>query len=108
MIEKLEEYEQYHLLMELEIPLAIILAEMEWQGVKVDVERLKLMGQEIFTRLQSIETKIFDLAGEAFNINSPKQLGTILFEKLELPALKKTKTGYSTSADVLEKLEDQA
>ena len=107
MTEKLEEHEQYHLLMELELPLSIILADMEWQGVKVDVERLKLMGQELLTRLQSIETKIFDLAGEAFNINSPKQLGIILFEKLELPVLKKTKTGYSTSADVLEKLEDK-
>lgn len=106
MIEKLEEHEQYHLLMDLELPLAHILAEMEWQGVKVDVERLKSMGQEIFTRLQSIELKIFNLAGEAFNINSPKQLGAILFEKLELPVLKKTKTGYSTSADVLEKLEN--
>ena len=107
MIEKLEVHEQYHLLMELELPLAIILADMEWQGVKVDVEQLKTMGQDMVTRLQSIETKIFDLAGEAFNINSPKQLGTILFEKLGLPILKKTKTGYSTSADVLEKLENQ-
>lgn len=107
MIEKLEEYEQYRLLMELELPLSNILAEMEWQGVKVDVDRLKSMGQELLTRLHSIETKIFDLAGEAFNINSPKQLGTILFGKLELPVLKKTKTGYSTSADVLEKLEDK-
>ena len=103
----LDEHEQGHLLMELELPVAIILADMEWQGVKVDVERLQLMGQDMATRLQSIETKIFDLAGEAFNINSPKQLGTILFEKLGLPVLKKTKTGYSTSADVLEKLENQ-
>ncbi len=107
MIVKLEEYEQYRLLMELELPLSNILAEMEWQGVKVDVDRLKLMGQELLIRLHSIETKIFDLAGEAFNINSPKQLGSILFEKLELPVLKKTKTGYSTSADVLEKLENK-
>ena len=107
MIEKLVEHEQDHLLMELELPLSIILADMEWQGVKVDVERLQSMGQEILARLRTIETKIFDLAGEAFNINSPKQLGNILFEKLELPVLKKTKTGYSTSADVLEKLEDK-
>lgn len=107
MIEKLEEHEQKHLLMELELPLSIILADMEWQGVKVDVERLKSMGQELLARLRTIETRIFDLAGEAFNINSPKQLGNILFEKLELPVLKKTKTGYSTSADVLEKLEDK-
>ncbi len=65
------------------------------------------MGQELAIRLRNIEARIFDLAGEAFNINSPKQLGAILFEKLELPVMKKTKTGYSTSADVLEKLESK-
>lgn len=107
MIEKLHEFEQYDLLTNLELPLAIILANMEWQGVKVDIGRLKKMGQELAVRLRSIEERVFDLAGEAFNINSPKQLGVILFEKLELPALKKTKTGYSTSAEVLEKLESQ-
>ncbi|AMM94163.1 DNA polymerase I [Peribacillus simplex] len=107
MINKLEEFEQYHLLTELELPLSIILANMEWQGIKVDIGRLKNMGQELAIRLRTIEARIFDLAGEAFNINSPKQLGAILFEKLELPVMKKTKTGYSTSADVLEKLESQ-
>ncbi|MFU2013917.1 DNA polymerase I [Peribacillus butanolivorans] len=107
MVEKLQEFEQYHLLTELELPLSIILANMEWQGVKVDIGRLKNMGQELAIRLKTIEGRVFDLAGEAFNINSPKQLGVILFEKLELPVLKKTKTGYSTSADVLEKLESQ-
>ena len=107
MIKKLHEYEQYDLLTNLELPLSIILANMEWQGVKVDIGRLKNMGQELAVRLRSIEERVFDLAGEAFNINSPKQLGMILFEKLELPVLKKTKTGYSTSADVLEKLESK-
>ncbi|MFP3509567.1 DNA polymerase I [Peribacillus sp. SIMBA_075] len=107
MINKLQEFEQYHLLTELELPLSIILANMEWQGIKVDIGRLKNMGQELAIRLRTIEARIFDLAGEAFNINSPKQLGAILFEKLELPVMKKTKTGYSTSADVLEKLERQ-
>ncbi|MGG3495900.1 DNA polymerase I [Peribacillus simplex] len=107
MINKLQEFEQYHLLTELELPLSIILANMEWQGIKVDIGRLKNMGQELAIRLRTIEARIFDLAGEAFNINSPKQLGAILFEKLELPVMKKTKTGYSTSADVLEKLESQ-
>lgn len=107
MIDKLQEFEQYHLLTELELPLSIILANMEWQGIKVDIGRLKNMGQELAIRLRTIEARIFDLAGEAFNINSPKQLGAILFEKLELPVMKKTKTGYSTSADVLEKLESQ-
>ncbi|RFU70728.1 DNA polymerase I [Peribacillus saganii] len=107
MIVQLEENEQYRLFTELEMPLAIILAEMEIQGIKVDVDRLKTMGSEITQRLKAIEEKIHHLAGESFNINSPKQLGVILFEKLGLPAVKKTKTGYSTSADVLEKLEDK-
>lgn len=107
MIEALEENEQYKLFTELEMPLAIILAEMELQGVKVDIGRLKDMGSELVTRLKLIEEKIHQLAGEAFNINSPKQLGVILFEKLGLPPVKKTKTGYSTSADVLEKLESE-
>ncbi|MBT2605070.1 DNA polymerase I [Bacillus sp. ISL-53] len=107
MIDKLQDFEQYHLFTELELPLSIILANMEWQGIKVDIGRLKNMGQELAIRLRNIEARIFELAGEAFNINSPKQLGAILFEKLELPVMKKTKTGYSTSADVLEKLESK-
>ena len=107
MIDKLQEFEQYHLFTELELPLSIILANMEWQGIKVDIGRLKNMGQELAILLRNIEARIFELAGEAFNINSPKQLGAILFEKLELPVMKKTKTGYSTSADVLEKLESK-
>jgi DNA polymerase-1 len=107
MIDKLQEFEQYDLFTELELPLSIILANMEWQGIKVDIGRLKNMGQELAIRLRNIEARIFELAGEAFNINSPKQLGAILFEKLELPVMKKTKTGYSTSADVLEKLESK-
>jgi DNA polymerase I len=107
MIDDLETNEQYHLFTDLELPLALILAEMESQGIKVDVNRLKQTGQELSLRLIAIEEKIFSLSGEAFNINSPKQLGVILFEKLGLPVMKKTKTGYSTSADVLEKLEDK-
>ncbi|MDP4085347.1 MAG: DNA polymerase I [Bacillota bacterium] len=106
--EKLEtqliENEQLELFKELELPLSFILADMESYGVKVDLERLRAMGEEINLKLVEIENKIYVLAGEKFNINSPKQLGVILFEKLNLPALKKTKTGYSTSADVLEKL----
>ncbi|PLS16959.1 DNA polymerase I [Bacillus sp. M6-12] len=107
MIAQLKENEQYRLFTELEMPLAIILAEMEIQGIRVDVKRLKAMGSELTQRLRAIEEKIHGLAGESFNINSPKQLGVILFEKLGLPAVKKTKTGYSTSADVLEKLENK-
>ncbi|PLT32312.1 DNA polymerase I [Bacillus sp. V5-8f] len=106
-VKALEEHEQYKLFTELEMPLAMILAQMEIQGIKVDVDRLKAMGTELSQRLRATEEKIHQLAGEAFNINSPKQLGVILFEKLGLPVVKKTKTGYSTSADVLEKLENE-
>lgn len=104
-VQQLEKNEQLSLLLDLELPLSFILAKMEYTGVKVDVDRLEQMKGEIAERLSDIEQRIYDLAGEPFNINSPKQLGTILFEKLGLPPIKKTKTGYSTSADVLEKLE---
>lgn len=80
---------------------------MESLGVKVDIKRLEKMGEELTKKLKEYEETIHRLAGETFNINSPKQLGVILFEKLGLPIIKKTKTGYSTSADVLEKLEDK-
>jgi len=104
---KLKANEQYDLLKELEMPLALILGEMEHRGVQVNVERLEEMGTELKQRLAAIEAEIFELAGEEFNINSPKQLGIVLFETLELPVIKRTKTGYSTAADVLEKLEDK-
>src|SRR5699024_1479315 len=107
MIDELEENEQYKLLKELEMPLAQILGEMEHTGVKLDVDHLNEMERELKERLDRIEAEIHELAGEKFNLNSPKQLGTVLFEKLELPVIKKTKTGYSTAADVLEKLEDK-
>ncbi|WP_080844468.1 DNA polymerase I [Cytobacillus gottheilii] len=106
LIDQLEENQQSDLFYQLEMPLSLILADMESYGVKVDLNRLKDMGKEIILKLDEIEKNIFSLAGEAFNINSPKQLGVILFDKLGLPVIKKTKTGYSTSADVLEKLED--
>ncbi|QPC47196.1 DNA polymerase I [Mangrovibacillus cuniculi] len=105
--DELVKNEQMELLEELELPLALVLGAMESYGVKVDKERLNQMGTELLSRLKDIEEKIYSLAGDTFNINSPKQLGVILFEKLELPVLKKTKTGYSTSADVLEKLESE-
>jgi DNA polymerase I len=101
---ELQRNEQDELFTELEMPLSLILADMEACGVKVDSQRLRLMGVEINERLVEIEKTIHELAGETFNINSPKQLGVILFEKLNLPSYKKTKTGYSTSADVLERL----
>ncbi|MED1203221.1 DNA polymerase I [Heyndrickxia acidicola] len=106
-LSELEQNEQLKLFEELEMPLSFILAEMESTGIRVDVERLKEMGAEINGKLSAIEEKIHSLAGEVFNINSPKQLGSILFDKLQLPVVKKTKTGYSTSADVLEKLESE-
>ncbi|MEW9110219.1 MAG: DNA polymerase I [Cytobacillus gottheilii] len=105
LIDELEENKQSDLFYNLEMPLSLILADMESFGIKVDLNRLKEMGKEIILKLDEIEKNIFALAGEAFNINSPKQLGVILFDKLGLPVIKKTKTGYSTSADVLEKLE---
>ncbi|CAM3921034.1 DNA polymerase I [Lederbergia lenta] len=106
-LQELEQNEQTELFYELELPLALILAKMEYTGIKVDVQRLKEMKKEIGDRLAEIEAKIYRLAGETFNINSPKQLGVILFENLGLPVIKKTKTGYSTAADVLEKLEPE-
>lgn len=103
-IQELNENEQFELFTDLEMPLSLILADMEFLGITVDVDRLKSMGEELKEHLQELEQKIYELAGEEFNINSPKQLGVILFEKLQLTVYKKTKTGYSTSADILEKL----
>ncbi len=107
MVDRLKENEQYQLLIDLEMPLALILGEMEHLGVLVDIDRIKEMGDDLTNRLQTLEKEVYDLAGEEFNLNSPKQLGPILFEKLELPVIKKTKTGYSTAADVLEQLKDK-
>jgi DNA polymerase-1 len=90
---------------DLELPLAFVLGDMEVRGVKVDKVRLDEMGVELQEKLDKLTEQIYSLAGSPFNINSPKQLGEILFDKLQLPVMKKTKTGYSTSADVLEKLE---
>lgn len=104
---KLKENEQFELYKNLELPLATILGKMESEGITVDVGTLEEMGNELAQKLDVIETTIYGMAGEKFNINSPKQLGVILFEKLGLPAIKKTKTGYSTAADVLEKLQSE-
>ncbi len=103
-IETLKQQEQLHLLEEIEIPLSEVLATMEYQGLLVDQEELKKQKKDLSHRLKMIEQTIFDLAGETFNISSPKQLGEILFERLELPYGKKTKTGYSTNVDVLNQL----
>lgn len=89
---------------DVEIPLARVLAHMEEAGVAVDVPYLTALGEELTTRLDALEREIYRLAGTAFNIGSPKQLAFVLFEKLQLPPLKKTKTGFSTDAEVLESL----
>ncbi|MGE7113297.1 DNA polymerase I [Lysinibacillus sp. NPDC047702] len=103
----LKENEQFELYKNLELPLASILGEMESEGITVNRATLEKMGQELNDKLVIIEQEIYAEAGEAFNINSPKQLGVILFDKLGLPVIKKTKTGYSTAADVLEKLKSE-
>ncbi|MGN0322114.1 MAG: DNA polymerase I [Oliverpabstia sp.] len=87
-----------------EIPLAFTLDDMEKEGILVQAEELKVYGEMLQVRIQELEQKIYEQAGENFNINSPKQLGVILFEKMGMPGGKKTKTGYSTAADVLDKL----
>lgn len=105
---ELESNVQKDLYYEMELPLSFVLAHMEIQGIKVEPQRLLTMKEEFAGRLLEIEKTIYAEAGEEFNINSPKQLGVILFEKMGLPAIKKTKTGYSTAVDVLEKLQAQA
>jgi len=105
---ELKDKNQLDLYKNLEAPISSILAEMEITGITVDAQRLNQMKDEFAQSLQAIEEKIFDEAGEKFNINSPKQLGHILFEKMGLPVIKKTKTGYSTAVDVLEQLKDKS
>ncbi|MGQ7458321.1 DNA polymerase I [Streptococcus suis] len=106
MLAKLEENQQSDLLFEMELPLANVLAKMEIAGIKVKVETLKAMQAENEVLIEQLSKEIYELAGQEFNINSPKQLGTILFEDMGLPLeyTKKTKTGYSTAVDVLERL----
>ena len=99
---------QKDLYYDIELPLSFVLARMEIKGIKVDPERLLKMKEEFAGRLIEIEKSVYAEAGEEFNINSPKQLGVILFEKMGYPVIKKTKTGYSTAVDVLEKLQAQA
>ena len=95
------------LLQDVEMPTAYYLYEMERVGVQADRQTLTELSELLGRRVAELETDIYDLAGEEFNINSPKQLGVILFEKMKLPFAKKTKTGYSTSADILEKLRSE-
>ncbi|MGF7186217.1 DNA polymerase-1 [Desulfitispora alkaliphila] len=105
--QKLEDLNLFSLYIDVELPLAAILGEMELTGVKVDKRELEKMGEELKGNIERLEQEIWDLTGEKFNINSPKQLGVILFENLKLPVIKKTKTGYSTNAEVLEALKNE-
>ena len=105
--EKLCELGGKTVLTDIEIPLSEVLVSMEREGVEIDCDGIKKFGEELTEKIALTEQEIYDHAGEKFNIGSPKQLGNILFEKLMLPFGKKTKTGYSTSADVLEELMDK-
>ncbi len=104
LFEKLEQMQLINLYKEIELPLVKVLSIVEMFGISVDKVKLDVMSQEIYEKIQKSQNKIYDLAGEEFNINSPKQLGSILFEKLAMPVQKKTKTGYSTDAQVLDNL----
>ena len=104
---KISELSMEKLYYDIELPLCRVLAEMEVNGFLVDRQALLDFGQSLSQRIADLEEQVYELAGERFNINSPKQLSTVLFEKLMLPAPKKTKTGYSTNADVLEKLKNK-
>ncbi|MGG2466123.1 DNA polymerase I [Paraclostridium bifermentans] len=107
MEEKLVNMDMDGLFYHVEMPLVEVLGYMEYEGVMVDKDKLIELGEEFKISIDKLEKDIYNLAGEEFNINSPKQLGVILFEKLELPVIKKTKTGYSTNAEVLEHLSDK-
>ena len=104
---ELEKTGQKKLFDEIELPLARVLGEMELCGFSADVNGLKALSSELDTRIKSLESEIYSLVGYEFNLNSPKQLGVALFEKLGLPAKKKTKSGYSTGAEVLEGLKNE-
>lgn len=107
MEKELESHQQMNLLKDLELPLARILSKMEEIGIYTDINDLQRMQQELQEKLELLVQRIHDAAGEEFNINSPKQLGVVLFETLKLPVIKKTKTGYSTAVDVLEQLQNE-
>lgn len=104
LMEALENNNMKALFEDVELPLLFTLSNMEKEGIRINAEALKEYGSQLEVKIKALESQIYEEAGEEFNINSPKQLGVILFEKLQLPGGKKTKTGYSTAADVLEKL----
>ena len=108
LFKELDKNEQRDLYVNIELPLTFVLADMEIAGVYVDTDQLTNMREKFKEQLSTLKQAIYNEAGEEFNINSTKQLGEILFEKMKLPVIKKTKTGYSTSVDVLEQLAAQA
>lgn len=101
---KMQDDGMYHLFTDIEMPLVFTLFDMESAGIQVEAEALKFYGEQLGARVTELEKEIYEMAGETFNINSPKQLGVVLFDHMQLPNGKKTKTGYSTAADVLDKL----
>ena len=105
--DKISETGSATVLTDIEIPLATVLVAMEREGVKIDIDGIKAFGEEVSAKAEKISREIYEYAGHEFNIGSPKQLGSVLFEKLALPSAKKTKTGYSTNAEVLESLMDK-
>ena len=105
--EKLKEINCLDLFYEIDMPTVEVLSNMQWNGMYVDKEELEDFGKELTDKLETITKIIYEMAGEEFNINSTKQLGEILFEKMKLPVIKKTKNGYSTDVDVLEKLKKE-
>ena len=104
-LKKLEEIGATKLFYEIDMPTVEVLSDMQWNGMYVDKSELENFGKELTEKLEELTKEIYQMAGEEFNINSTKQLGEILFEKMKLPVIKKTKSGYSTDVDVLEKLE---
>ena len=103
-LKELEEIGALELFYEIDMPTVEVLSNMQWNGMYVDEQELNQFGKELTEKLETITKVIYEMAGEEFNINSTKQLGEILFEKMKLPVIKKTKSGYSTDVDVLEKL----
>ena len=106
-LKKLEEINCLDLFNNIDMPTVEVLSNMQWNGMYVDEEELNKFGEELTKKLETITKIIYEMAGEEFNINSTKQLGEILFEKMKLPVIKKTKNGYSTDVDVLEKLKKE-
>ena len=104
---KLEEIDALKLFEEIDMPTVEVLANMQWNGMYADEEELESFGNKLKEQLEVKTKMIYEMAGEEFNINSPKQLGEVLFEKMKLPVVKKTKSGYSTDVDVLEKLKSE-